>query len=77
MVHITEALRIAKDGKPHDFVFVAKGDKYRPGGYFVSVRGVVSSDYHLGTINITEDSGEVRKFYKYLMTKLDGKEIFL
>jgi len=78
MFKISKAIQIANNGKPHSFVFVAKGDDRRKGGYLIQIpRAVVSSSYHKGTVNLQLANGKFRKLYWCLLIYFDGIEIHL
>jgi hypothetical protein len=79
MIAYTHMIKEAQDGKPHNFVFVAKGDHRRPGGYLGTIKqGIVSSSFHYGSsFNIiSTKSGQVRKIYTILILYFDGKKVW-
>lgn len=78
MLKLNKAKQIAQNGKPHNFVFVAKGDDRRKGGYLIHLPiAKVSSTYHEGTVNLQLENGQYRKLYWCLLIKLDNVEIHL
>lgn len=79
MIGYSDMLVLAQDGKPHDFIFVVKGDNYRNGGYIASMKNsVVTSSFHHGSsFNIKSlNSEQVRKIYSILILKFDGKKVW-
>ena len=82
MLHISRALKLLQDNKPHDVKFVAKGDEKiaRKGGYVVNMRNsiVTSSNYKLRKLNLRSlDSKQTRWAYYILLIEVDGHEIFM
>ena len=80
LIHISKVIPIAENGKPHNFKFVAKGDKNRDGGYIVVMNNAVvtSSNNERQKINIKSlVSGEIRWCYYVLLIELDGIEVII
>jgi len=68
----------AQDNKPHDFIFVAKGNERRGGGYIASMKNaVVTSSFHeASTFNIMSlTNNQVRKIYSILILEFDNKKV--
>ncbi len=82
MLHLTRAIDLAQDGKPHHFKFASKGTRKtkRKGGYWVEMKNaVVTSSYHeKRKMNVKSlDSGQKRWCYYLLLIEIDGHEIIV
>jgi len=80
MLHISKVITEAQNGKPHDFKFVAKGDKKRKAGYIVEMKNsiVTSSNFELRKLNLKSlNSGETRWCYYVLLIEFDGHEVII
>jgi len=82
MLHISKAIALAQNNKPHDFKFVTKGTakNKRKGGYIVEMNNAVvtSSNYERRKMNLKSlDSNQMRWCYYVLLIEFDGHEIFL
>jgi hypothetical protein len=79
MISYSQMLKDAQDGKPHDFVFVSKGDGKRTGGYKARMNNaVVLSSYHYGSsFNLKSlNSEQIRKVYTILILEFDGQKVW-
>ena len=82
MLHLTRAIDLAQDGKPHDFKFISKGTRRtkRTGGYIVEMKNAVvtSSNHERRKMNLkSEKSGQLRWCYYVLLIEIDGHEIVI
>lgn len=82
MLHLTRAIDLAQNGKPHDFKFISKGTRKtkRKGGYIVEMKNaiVTSSNYERRKMNIkSKKSGQLRWCYYVLLIEIDGHEIVI
>lgn len=78
IIFYPDMLKAAQDDKSHDFVFVAKGNDNRKGGYIATMNDtvVISSYYQASTFNLKSlKSGQIRKVYTMLITRFDGKKV--
>ena len=78
IIFYAEMLKTAQNSKPHDFIFITKGDEYRRGGYVAKMKNsIVSSSFHQNsTFNLKSlNSGQIRKVYTMLITRFDGKKV--
>ncbi len=78
MIFYPEMLKLAQDNKPHDFVFVAKGNENREGGYIVDMKKtvVISSYFSASTFNLKSlVSNQIRKVYTMLILSFDGNKV--
>lgn len=78
MIDYSKMIAEAQDGKPHDFVIVAKGDEKRKGGYLIHLNNsvVLSSFHEASSFNLKSmNSEQIRKVYTILILWFDGKKV--
>jgi len=75
MKHISEALNILNNGKPHKVVFVSKS---KGNATAINNAVVLSSNYERRKLNIKSvDSKQIRSVYYVLIISIDNEEVYL
>ena len=80
LLHLSKVVALCQDGKPHRFVFVAKGNNKTKGGYLVEMNNtiVTSSSFEHRKFNLKcLDSFEIRWCYYVLLIEYDNFEVII